>query len=186
MSRELTERAKLLASLNESVREFSTLSVLSSQAIGERLGMNPTDMECLDFLNLMGPLSAGQLADLTGLTTGAVTALIDRLEKLGYVRRERDEADRRRVIVQRVREKVESEIAPFFAAKRQAWEAICARYSEAELVTILGFLDACKQMNRDDLTRHQRKGRHSPAPTDLAARPRGVSAFGDSGMFPTD
>ena len=152
MSREQTTRVELLATLEQTIREFSTLSVLFSQAVGERLKMNPTDMECLDFLNLMGPLSAGQLGDLTGLTSGAVTALIDRLERAGYVQRERDAHDRRRVIVRRVPEKVKQEIAPAFAGKRQAWLDLCARYSEAELVVILDFLNGCKQMNRDQLT----------------------------------
>ncbi len=153
MSRDLSERAELLAVLNQAVREFSTLSVLFSLAVGERLGMNPSDMECLDLLNVMGPLSAGQLADLTGLTTGAITAMIDRLERAGYVQRERDASDRRRVIVQRVAERIEREVTPFFASKLQAWNALCSRYSDEQLALILDFLDHSKQMNRDELTR---------------------------------
>ena len=152
MSRAQNNRTALLADVEQAVREFSTLTVLFSLKVGERLGMNPTDMECLDFLNLLGPLSAGQLAELTGLTSGAVTALIDRMVQAGYVQRERDAQDRRRVIVQRVAEKVEQEIAPEFAGKRQAWTALCSRYSEAELAVILDFLNGCKQMNRDELT----------------------------------
>jgi DNA-binding MarR family transcriptional regulator len=152
MSRAQNTRTELLAAVEQAVREFSTLSVLFSLKVGERLGMNPTDMECLDLLNVMGPLSAGRLATLTSLTTGAVTAMIDRLEQAGYVQRERDAHDRRRVIVRRVEERVEQEIAPAFAGKRQAWIALCSRYSEAELAIILDFVNGCKQMNRDELT----------------------------------
>jgi DNA-binding MarR family transcriptional regulator len=68
-------------------------------AVAGKLGLTVTDMECLDFLMERGSATAGQLAEQTGLTTGAITSMIRRLEKAGYVRAERDPDDRRRVIV---------------------------------------------------------------------------------------
>ena len=62
------------------------------QAIADRLGLNVTDHKCIDLLLMKGPLTAGELAGMTGLTTGAITAVIDRLEKAGFVRREDDPA----------------------------------------------------------------------------------------------
>src|SRR5919109_4685045 len=91
-------RAALLAALEREMRRMSGQSVLFSHAVAERVGMHPTDLECLGFLADEGPLPAGRLAELTGLTTGAVTRMVDRLERAGYVRREADPRDRRRVI----------------------------------------------------------------------------------------
>jgi DNA-binding MarR family transcriptional regulator len=122
------------------IRYVSANSVMFSQAVAERAGLHPTDNECLDFLILNGPLTAGQLSQLTGLTTGAVTAMIDRLERAGFVRRERDQHDRRRVIVIPDQEKIEVEIVPFVMPMGAATEAICAQFSEAEIETILKFI----------------------------------------------
>src|SRR5262245_4534642 len=78
---------------------MSTATIMFHQAVADRLGLHPTDHKCADILFLKGPLSAGELAELTGLTTGAITGVIDRLEGAGFVRREDDPRDRRRVIV---------------------------------------------------------------------------------------
>src|SRR5690242_18094324 len=93
------KRTQLTQELLIQFRYVSANSVMFSQAVADQVGLHPTDTECLDFLLLNGPSTAGQLAVYTGLTTGAVTAMIDRLTKAGYVRREHDEKDRRRVNV---------------------------------------------------------------------------------------
>ncbi|MEI0739782.1 MarR family transcriptional regulator [Paenibacillus sp. JTLBN-2024] len=72
------------------LRQNSARAVMLHQLISEKLGLNATDHKCLDFLNRTGPVTAGQLAELTGLTTGAVTNVIDRLEQAGYVVRDKD------------------------------------------------------------------------------------------------
>ena len=80
------------------------------------LGINTTDGRCLDIIENQGPMTAGRLAELSGLTTAAVTTVLDRLEKVGYARRTRDESDRRRVMV---------ELTPEFGEKaRQIWEPL--------------------------------------------------------------
>ena len=70
------------------------------QAVADAIGINRTDMRCLDVIQREGPVPAGRLADETGLTTGAITTVLDRLERAGFARRTRDPADRRRVLVE--------------------------------------------------------------------------------------
>src|SRR5262245_57499161 len=99
------------------------------QAVADRLGLNPTDHKAADRRLTRGPMTAGELADATGLTTGAVTGVIDRLEKAGYVRREDDPKDRRRVIVRVVPKRI-AEIAPLFDDLAAATAEVGGRYSD--------------------------------------------------------
>ena len=140
MSSPPPSRAELLGALVEELRSVSALSVLFSQAVADRAGMNPTDQEALDILRRSGPLAAGRLAELTGLTTGAVTGLVDRLERRGFARREPDPTDRRRVIVRPLEENAARELDPLFAPMGQAINALCARYDDRELAVILDFI----------------------------------------------
>jgi DNA-binding MarR family transcriptional regulator len=81
-------------------RELATAMVMFHEAVGRLLGLSAVERKCLDVLRRLGPVPAGVISEHTGLTTGAVTGLTDRLEKAGYVRRTRDEHDRRKVVVQ--------------------------------------------------------------------------------------
>src|SRR5271154_1800305 len=85
-------------------RRLSCETIMFHQSVADRLGLNVTDHKCLDFLLLHGASTAGELAQRSALTTGAITAVLDRLEKAGYVLREADPTDRRRVIVHPVHE----------------------------------------------------------------------------------
>ena len=85
-------------------------------------------------------MAAGQLAELTGLTTGAITGVIDRLEKSGCARRDRDPNDRRRVIVQPAQGETEREIGPYFSSMARAMAELYARYTDEELALILDFV----------------------------------------------
>src|SRR5215470_10658835 len=100
MSRRGTaDRSGLLGELARSAQRAATDGILFHQAVADRLGLHVSDLRCLTILYETGSVSAGELGERTGLTTGAVTRMIDRLERTGYVRREPDPADRRRVIV---------------------------------------------------------------------------------------
>src|SRR6476646_4547748 len=92
-------RAALMEELEHAVRRSSAQGVIFGQIVATRAGISSSERECLDFLNLEGRVTAGRLAEVTGLTTGAITGVVDRLEKAGLVRRERDEADRRKVFI---------------------------------------------------------------------------------------
>src|SRR3954466_8816775 len=92
-------RAALLQELEEAMRRSSAQGVLFGQTVANVAGISGSDLECLDFLNLEGRVTAGGLPEVTGLTTGAITGGVDRLEKPGFVRRDRDAADRRKVFI---------------------------------------------------------------------------------------
>jgi DNA-binding MarR family transcriptional regulator len=92
-------RAAAIDDLLRAGRETSRLSMVFRYAIADRLGLTVSDLECLDFLADVESATAGQVAERTNLTTGAVTSMLRRLQQAGYVTAERDPADRRRVIV---------------------------------------------------------------------------------------
>jgi predicted transcriptional regulator len=81
-------------------REFSTAMVVFHEAVGRLLGLSSVERKCIDVLQRLGPVSAGTIGEHTGLTTGAVTGLMDRLERAGYIGRARDPQDRRKVVVE--------------------------------------------------------------------------------------
>ncbi|MGH2557792.1 MAG: MarR family winged helix-turn-helix transcriptional regulator [Thermomicrobiales bacterium] len=132
-------RAALLVELGDVLRLASGQGVMFSEAMAKRIGINPTDLECLGLLEQYGPLTAGRLAELTGLTTGAITGLVDRLERRGYVERERDPGDRRRVIVRLLPDHLPRDLAAYDDMNRGMNE-VCARYSDDELRLIIDFM----------------------------------------------
>jgi DNA-binding MarR family transcriptional regulator len=138
MSTKTKRRRELEAALNAAMRDVSGQGVLYSQAVADRLGMNSTDLECLDHI-LRGPLTAGRLAELTGLTTGAITGVIDRLERAGLARRERDTNDRRKILVAAL-PAVSERLEPLFAPMERAATAVLSKYRDDELALLLDFL----------------------------------------------
>jgi MarR family transcriptional regulator, organic hydroperoxide resistance regulator len=92
-------RAELIAAFDREARRMGSMATLHNHAVAEYAGLHPTDQECIDLLDWTGPLTAGEIGAHLGLTSGAITGLLDRLEAGGWVRRERDPGDRRRVIV---------------------------------------------------------------------------------------
>jgi DNA-binding MarR family transcriptional regulator len=139
VSRDVQGKSELVALLIEAMRETSTVTIMFHEAIAERLGMNVTDHKCAGILLQGGPITAGELARLTGLTTGAITGVIDRLEKAGFARRARDANDRRRVIIEPDRKRIERKIVPLFDSMGRAAAGLCERYSAQELRLILDF-----------------------------------------------
>jgi DNA-binding MarR family transcriptional regulator len=130
-------RPELLAALSDAMREMSGLGVLFSEAAARRLGLNTTDLECMGFL-AGGPMTAGALAEATGLTSGAITGVADRLERAGYARREPDAIDRRKVTV-RLTELAATRSAPIFGPMEAAMIEALQAYSDQELELLLAF-----------------------------------------------
>ena len=132
-------RAALMQELEHAVRRSSALGVIFGQTVASRAGISSSDLECLDFLNLEGRVTAGRLAEVTGLTTGAITGVVDRLEKAGLVRRERDGHDRRKVFIATVPENV-AKVGRFYEHMRRMilkdWETL----SDADLRLLLRFM----------------------------------------------
>jgi len=131
-------RAALLGELEEAMRRSSAQGVLFGQTVANVAGISGSDLECLDFLNLEGRVTAGRLAEVTGLTTGAITGVVDRLEKAGFVRRERDEADRRKVFIVTVPENV-ARIGRYYVPMQAAMQKLWSTYTDVELQLLLRF-----------------------------------------------
>jgi DNA-binding MarR family transcriptional regulator len=118
--------------LENAMRRGSSQGAMFAKTVADRAGISSADMDCIDFVNVEGRMTAGRLAELTGLTTGAITGVVDRLEKAGFVRRERDETDRRKVFIVPVAERMMEVGRPFELVKR-SMQKQCDAYSEAEL-----------------------------------------------------
>jgi DNA-binding MarR family transcriptional regulator len=156
------KREHLYAALNIAMRETSGTGVLYSQTAAARLGIAPTDLECLDWI-ARGPVTAGALAQVTGLTTGAITGVIDRLERAGFARRTPDPDDRRKVNVSAILPAIEKEVAPLYRPMEQTAMAALSKYSEKELQLILDFLDRSRESAAAALAALQAMPRGKPS-----------------------
>ncbi|MGH7448454.1 MAG: MarR family winged helix-turn-helix transcriptional regulator [Longimicrobiales bacterium] len=158
MSRPRRRNEQLLAELSRAVRRMGIQTVVFHQVLAEKLGLSATDSRALSIVDEIGPIPAGQLAELTGLTTGAVTGIIDRLEQGGWVRRETDPQDRRRVMVESVRDpERERVVAGLFESLRHNFARLASRYDDEELALILEFITSGTELMRDE-TRKLRGG----------------------------
>lgn len=119
-------------------RELSARTIFLHQAIADHLGLNLTDHKCLDLVLTRGPMTAGRLAEDSGLTTGAITGVVDRLEKKGFVRRVADPHDRRKTMIEVVPESLGA-IEQLFAGLAAKTAEISARYSAVERAAIDDF-----------------------------------------------
>lgn len=128
-----------------SLRRFFAGVVMFSQAVADRFGIGPSDLHCLNVLNLSGPITAGQVSALTGLTSGAVTRLVDRLESAGMVERDRDPDDRRKVIVKRCDGGGQELQASFMVLGRRIGQ-VMAGMSAEERAAVQRFLDECNPL----------------------------------------
>lgn len=123
----------LVYDLMMAVRKLTRSSLMFQYAVAEKMKLNATDAECIDFLMEMGPSTAGDLAKVTRLTTGAITNVIDRLEKAGFVKRENDPKDRRKVIIRYVPKKHEKAKEYYDAMSADVFKFF-SDYSEANLI----------------------------------------------------
>jgi len=138
------QRAALIRMLEISSRKAGALGARLDATIANRLGVNDTDLRCLDLLNLRGAVTAGVLAEELGLTTGAVTTVIDRLEKSGYAVRARSEQDRRTVLIELAQEAA-PRISAFFSALQKEQDKALSDYSDAELHFLIAFFNRMQE-----------------------------------------
>ncbi len=150
-----TSKKDLIERLIGAYRAAGNQDLAIENRAAERLGVNPTDLHCLNAIENAGGLSAGQLAREVGITSGAVTGAVDRLEGAGYARRVPDPGDRRRVTI---------EVTPEFYARAEAiwgplaadWQKqLAARFTAAELARIVEFLELSGEVGRRHLERLQ-------------------------------
>ncbi len=148
------KHTEVLGELARELRQFTGLGASLFRAAAARIGITITDMQVIDVLHLTCPMTAGQLADLTGLTTGAITGMLNRLEEAGLVRRERDPSDGRRVIVRLVPDKDEMQkIDAIFDSLGDAWDDMASHYDDEQLAFLLEFLKRSNALSRKEIVR---------------------------------
>jgi DNA-binding MarR family transcriptional regulator len=133
--RAVSRQAELVGAIGEQLRVQSGLALVLHHAVAERFGLNPTDLKCLDIAMREAAPTAGRIAELTGMSTSAVTALLDRLERRGFVERHRDGVDRRKVYV-RSTGRHEAELGAVFAPLSAATAGILDDYPEDQLAVV--------------------------------------------------
>jgi DNA-binding MarR family transcriptional regulator len=144
--------------LIDEVRRSQNATSRFDQAVADALGLNRTDMRCLDVLEREGSVTAGRLAQATGLTTGAMTTALDRLERAGYARRVRDASDRRRVIVE-VTPQALRDAGRFYREHEALSERLYQRYSEKQLEQLLQFVREGREFNEGHAERVEQQNR---------------------------
>ncbi len=163
MSRGSSEpRAETRAALARELQKFTGLGASLFRAAAARTGMAVTDLQVLELLESDGPATAGELADRTGLTTGAITGMLNRLEEAGLIQRERDPDDGRRVIVRLAPAAASQQADPtadqpparaVFAALNTAWDDLAASYDDERIALLLDFLTRANEQARQELAR---------------------------------
>lgn len=130
---------EILETLTRAMYEQSTMAVFFHTAIAEQVGLGATEEKTVFILSGFGPLTAGEIAQHTGLTTASVTSLIDRLENKGFVRRVRDTNDRRRVIVELNQERF-ADLMGVFNSLGNIFAQLMDGYTDEQLLTITSFI----------------------------------------------
>ncbi|MEU5533255.1 MarR family transcriptional regulator [Streptomyces sp. NPDC020362] len=146
------KRAETLRHLMDVGRNHSAVTVMFHSAIAAKQGLNATEEKTLDYLQRGGPLTAKELAELTGLAPASVTGLLDRLEGKGFVRRVKHPTDKRRVLVELNQEKI-AELAVFFEDWARDVVEACEEFSTDELNTVIRFLSVMSERQRAAATR---------------------------------
>jgi DNA-binding MarR family transcriptional regulator len=144
----------LVSKVITGARENSIGVVLFHQAVGRILGINVTDMKCLDIVTMKGSATPSEFARLTGLSTGSTTAMIDRLEKKGLIERRPNPEDRRGTIVVLTSE-AKQKLPRLFQSMAEAMEKLVSSYSQSELVTLLDFFEKISRLWRNERERLQ-------------------------------
>ncbi len=164
-----SDRELLLTRLSEAVRRDQRAAAAVSEAANELLGINETDGHCLDILARYQSLSAGELARAARLTTGGLTAVIDRLERAGYAKRVADPTDRRRVLVQ-ITERASELSWELFGPLAAASGPLLERYTDEQLELLGEFHQAAAGMQEQHAdwlrARHPTNNRHAEARAD--------------------
>ncbi|HEY9374011.1 MarR family winged helix-turn-helix transcriptional regulator [Streptomyces sp.] len=146
-------RGALMTELYEESRRYMASYALFNQAVADHLRLHPTDVQCLNLLSLESePVTIGRVAELTGLTTGSATRLVDRLERAGYVARERDAEDRRRVLVATVPERM-AEIGALWGRLNRVWGTMFDGYSNAEVALLIAHMKRTVELSSAQIER---------------------------------
>jgi len=152
------DRHDLQEALVREMPWYISSAVRFQMAVADQLGMPVADVHAVGALLEVGPTGVRQLAELMGMTTGAVTRMVDRLERDGFVRRDPDPTDRRKVVLRVVPERVEV-IARYYESMGQRWSRAVDEYSDAELRFVLEFLRSGRADAQTETARLRSEGR---------------------------
>ena len=140
----MSRRTELTAAISREIRRQQVRTDAFDDTVSIALGLNRSDHRCLDVLEQEGPLPAGKLAKAVGLSTAAITTVVDRLEARGYAVRRSDPSDRRRVVIE-VTPKLHQEMWPLYAPLAETAERLYGEFTEDELALILRFLETASE-----------------------------------------
>lgn len=146
------QRRRISNEIKESLRELSVQLALLNHQVVVRLDVKDGDLQCLDLLTRKGPMSPSALARLAGLHPATITGILDRLERGGWVARERDPADRRAVVVRALHER-SAELFQLYSGMNTSMDELCAEYSDSELQLLADFLHRTTQAGEDATAR---------------------------------
>ncbi len=153
------KHAEIRGELAREIRQFTSLGTSFFRTAATQIGLAVTDVQVMDILESTGPTTAGQLAELTGLTTGAITRILDRLAKADLVYRERDPNDGRKVIVRLAKGKNEMHhVRSILDSVGEAWDEVASRYDDEQIAFLLEFLKHSNTLSRQELVRLQQIG----------------------------
>jgi len=140
-------RRRLTTSIKESLRELSVQLAQLNRQVGARVELRDGDLECLDMVNRHGAMSPSAPARRAGLHPATMTGVLDRLERGGWISRERDPADRRAVVVRAVRDR-NAEMFRLYSGMNSSMDRLCAGYSDAQLQLLADFLSRTTDAGR--------------------------------------
>jgi DNA-binding MarR family transcriptional regulator len=145
---------------------MSTETVMFHQVVADELGLYITDHKCMDIIHRFGAMPAGRLGEMTGLTTGAITGMIDRLEKAGYARRTNDPKDRRKTIVEPIRnKKLERKIEMTFTPLHERMHKVLSSYSDNELNFLMEAMTELTKQTHEETKRLRSLKKRYPVST---------------------
>jgi MarR family transcriptional regulator, organic hydroperoxide resistance regulator len=140
-----SDKRKIFTELIDEVRRSQAATARFDRAVADAVGINQTDLHCIDVLSRTGPVTAGQLAEQTGLSSGAMTTAIDRLVRAGFVERRHDERDRRRVVVALTEASLAT--ATFYSEHAALSEQLYASHTATQMEMLLRFVRRGRELN---------------------------------------
>lgn len=144
--------SELLKEVRRLSQHYAFNSIQMHEAVARRAGLSGTDHKYLGFIMEKGQMTAGELSRLTGLTTGAVTGLIDRFEKKNLVRRKLIANDRRKVIIEPITDNIMSLLVPLYTTFREKSAKLMASFSEDQIKTIETYFSGAIEIMKDVTT----------------------------------
>jgi DNA-binding MarR family transcriptional regulator len=142
------QRRRQIQAIKESLRALSNQLALLNHQVSAQIELKDVDLDCLELINRHGPLNPSALARRAGLHPATMTGILDRLERGGWIARERDPADRRAIVVRTRRDRT-AELFGLYAGMNRAMDQICAGYSDDQLDLLAGFLRRTTTAGRD-------------------------------------